>query len=382
MGGGMNWNNGFSARYYYTLIDPASWRDIERRELTGGTISRSCGGLMQAANIDMTEPLDATEAWIRIWLDARQTDDGTREALFTGLMTTPATSWDGTRRGLKAECYSVLKPADDVLLPRGWYAPAGISGAAIAADLLAIGPAPVEYEENAPTLVNPIVAEDGESNLTMAQKVIAAINWRIRITGDGTINIVPVADSLTASFDSIANDVVELAVTDKQDWFSCPNVFRASSGGLTAVARDESEDSDLSVVNRGREIWKEETNVALMDGESIEEYVFRRLKEEQTPSRSVQYVRRYKPDLYPGDAIRLHYPAQDIDGSFQITSQQIELGYGARTSEDVDMLLYDLPWAWTLEGGAVAEREPVPRQTDDGAIRITMDDYIREVSLL
>lgn len=382
MGSGMNWNNGFSARYYYTLIDPATWRDIERKELTGGTITRSCSGLMQAANIDMTQPLEATEAWIRIWLDARQMNDGTREALFTGLMTTPETEWDGQRRGLKAECYSVLKPAADVLLPRGWYATAGVSGAAIAADLLGVGPAPVEYDEDAPALISPIVAEDGESNLTMAQKIIDAINWRIRIAGDGTIRIMPVADSLTASFDSITNDCVEMDVADEQDWFSCPNVFRASSGGLTAVARDDDPDSNLSTVSRGREIWMEETNVALTDDESIEEYTRRRLKEEQTPSRSVHYVRRYKPDLLPGDAIRLHYPVQDIDGGFQITSQKIDLGYGARTAEDVKMLRDELPWAWTLVGGEIVEQEPAYRWTEDGAVRITMDGNIREVSVL
>jgi hypothetical protein len=41
------------------------------------------------------------------------------------------------------------------------------------------------------------------------------------------------------------------------------------------------------------------------------------------------------PDLYPGDMISLHYPEQDADGDFTISSQSIELGYAARTSEEV-----------------------------------------------
>ena len=37
-----------------------------------------------------------------------------------------------------------------------------------------------------------------------------------------------------------------------------------------------------------------------------------------------------------GDMVRLHYPAQGLDGLFRVKSQNIELGYNARTTEEVE----------------------------------------------
>ena len=328
----MNWSKGFSARYYITLVDPVTWRDTERFEIISGNISRSGGTLMEAADLDAVAVPGNGDVWIRIHMDARQEGAAAHEALFTGLMTAPAVSWNGNRKSYRVECYSVLKPAADVLLQRGWYAPAEMNGAELAARLLSIGTIQVEYEDNAPALASNIIAENNESNLSMAQKILDAIGWRIRISGMGQISICPQADTVSETF-GMENDCIELAVTDNRDWFSCPNVFRAVSDGLTAVARDDDEESPLSTVSRGREIWMEETSCNLNENESIAEYAVRRLKEEQSPSREISYNRRFFPDLYIGDMVRIHYPGQNIDSDFRITSQQIELGYGARTAE-------------------------------------------------
>lgn len=79
----------------------------------------------------------------------------------------------------------------------------------------------------------------------------------------------------------------------------------------------------------------EEDNCDLADNESISEYALRRLKEEQTVAITVSYNRRFDPGIYVGDKIYLHYAAQNIEGDFTITEQSIELGYGARVTEEV-----------------------------------------------
>lgn len=329
----MNWNNGFTARYNLTKVDPTTWRDDEAFPLVSGQINKGTEKLMETADIVLTTRPGAGEVWVRIWLDARQGDSGEHVAIFTGLLQTPESKWRGLRREYNAECSSVLKPADDILLPRGWYAMAGTNGAQLAASLLT-GWAPVECDEGAPALTEAIIAEDRESNLTMAQKLVEAIGWRIRIAGDGRIRICPKATEASARFDSVENDILELELTDSQDWFSCPNVFRATSGNLTATARDEYENSPLSIQNRGREIWKAETGCILNENESIAEYAFRRLAEEQAPSRTINYTRRFRPNVVPGDVVQIHYPAQGVEGDFRITQQRIELGYAARTAEE------------------------------------------------
>jgi hypothetical protein len=40
------------------------------------------------------------------------------------------------------------------------------------------------------------------------------------------------------------------------------------------------------------------------------------------------------PDVYPTDLVQIRLPGVKIDGTFKVTEQSIELGYGARTSED------------------------------------------------
>lgn len=330
----MNWNKGFSARYFYTLVDPVTWRDVGTYQLIGGSVMKSCDGLMQSGDMEITTLPTDGESWIRIYLAAKQGETGVRDALFTGLLQTPSREWEGVKGVYKAETYSVLKPAEDILLDRGWYAGTGTDAAMVAAELLSVGPAPVSYADNAPTLEEPLVAEAHETNLSMAQKLVKAINWRIRISGEGAISIEPKPTAALEEFDSIRNDIMELKVTDTRDWYECPNVFRAVVGNIMAIARDEDDASPFSIQNRGREIWAEDDSVALNSGESLEQYATRRLAEEQAPSRSVSYDRRYQPDIYPGDMVRIKQPRQGIDGDFVIISQKISFGYGARVSEE------------------------------------------------
>ncbi len=329
----MEWNQGFSATYYATTVEPQSWRDSGRFEILGGSINRSDDSLYQSADVTCTEWDTNKEQWIRIYLEAKQNSGGERHALFTGLATSPKKDVDGTLSEYPLQCYSVVKPAEDVLLERGWYAPTNVPGTTIIANLLSVCPCPIEIEEQSPNLQEPIVAEDGESNLSMAQKVLAAIGWRMRITGNGTVQILQQPEQPVVMFDTNYSDVIEPEVEVENDWFNCPNVFRAISDDLSGIARDDDPNSILSTVSRGREVWMEETGCDYNDGETIQEYAERRLQEEQNHYVKVSYNRRYHPDVMPTDLVRLHYP--NIAGVFTVNSQTIELGYGAATNEEV-----------------------------------------------
>lgn len=332
----MNWKNGFSSSYYAYFIDPASWRETERFEITGGNIKRSDDGLRDSADISCVSYEQGKEKYIRVYLDARQHGGAAHIPLFTGLATSPAWDIDGYYETNTLECYSVLKAADDMLLDRGYYVSAGASGVVVIRELLSCCPAPVTAEGVSPSLHSSIIAEDGETRLSMAEKVLAAIGWRMRIHGDGTVELCEKAVADSARFDPIEQDVLEPTITVKYDWYSCPNVFRAVHEDLSAVARDDSPDSPLSTVSRGREVWAEETSCEFNTGESISEYAARRLRELQQTELTAEYDRRFHPDVLVGDLIRLHYPAQGLDGLFRVKSQNIELGYNAKTTEEVE----------------------------------------------
>lgn len=331
----MNWNLGFSAQYYAHIVDPATWRDLDRLEITGGNVNRTVDALRASASLDCVNYQQGRESWVRIYLDAKQNDSAVHVPLFTGIATSPGDDIDGTYITNSVDCYSVLKPTEDILLERGWYAQAGADGGALLASLLSATPAPVTVAENAPTLKEAIIAEDGESHLTMIDKVLAAIDWRIRIAGDGTLTVGPKTTDPVAEYDPLENDAIEPQITVSHDWFECPNVFRAVSGDTVGIARDDSQTSPLSTVNRGREIWREETSCELNAGETIAEYATRRLGELQRYATTAKYTRRYNPDIMPGDIVELNYPAQGLSGLYHVTGQSIELTHGAPTSEDV-----------------------------------------------
>ena len=184
----MNWNVGFRAGYHACLVDRVTWQDGERFGITEGSINRTDTGLKESADLTATEYPHGMDRWIRIYLDAEQDGDFAHIPLFTGLTSTPEEGIDGVIHRSKIQCYSVLKPAQDIMLPIGWYAEKGFVCTEIIDSLLSVCPAPVVIESGSPRLAQHYIAEMDESNLTMIYKLLDAIGWRIRIEGDGTIH--------------------------------------------------------------------------------------------------------------------------------------------------------------------------------------------------
>lgn len=326
----MKWSRGYSASYLLKTVDRVSWHDVDEMNFISGSITRQTSDLVESADLEMDE--DPKEKWVRVYLRAQQNDEETTIPIFTGLTSSPQRKLDGKRSTYPVTCYSVLKPAKDILLKQGWYAPAG-SNANTAAKLLT-GPAPVIVEEKSPVLASSIVAGNEETNLSMAQKIVSAIGWQIQITGTGEIHICSYNTKSKAVFSALDEDLLENSITIEDDWYSCPNVLRVVQNGTSYTVKDNNKNSPLSIQNRGREIWKQETDVSLNSGETLSSYTVRRLKELQSSTRTVSYDRRYYPDIYVGDMITLHYPDVDIQGDFFIKSQSIELGYNCKTSEE------------------------------------------------
>lgn len=332
----MDWSKGFSSIYYLTIVDKNTWNDTDRIEIIGGTIKRSLSDLREAADVTCIDYDSDSEQLIRVWLDARQEGDSSHTPLFTGIATSPGRDINGVLETNKLQCYSVLKYAQDVLLPRGWYAAKGTNTGYLIQSLLRDTGAPISISENSPVLKSAIIAEDGENKLSMVDKIISAMgNWTLYLTGFGEIVVEEINREAVEIFGALNNDVLEPSLNVTYDWYNCPNVFRAVSDDVYAVARDDDPESPFSTISRGREVWAEETNCYLSDGESLAEYASRMLKEMQQVATEVSYTRRFYPNVLVGDIIRLNYPAQDIFGDYIVKSQSIELGYGARTSEEV-----------------------------------------------
>lgn len=335
----MDWASGYTAKYYMTEVDWETMSDYKRVEITGGSIKRSLTNLRASADIDCVNYDDnAKEQIIRIWLDAKQEGSSSHEPLFTGISACPRDKYTGRRKSNSLECYSMLKIADDVLLPRGWYAPVDANSSTVLTNLLSVVKVPIHFPANieAPNLKQAIIAEQGETNLSMSEKVLDAMGkWRMRVDGYGDIWVEPLPTESIVTFDSLSNDVIETDIEVCYDWYSAPNVLRCTLDGSFAEARDEDDLSPLSIQNRGREVWMEDTNVNLSTDETLGEYALRMLKYYQQRATSVSYARRFNPDVSPSDIVGINYPEQNIQGTFLVTDQTITLGYNARTSEEV-----------------------------------------------
>ncbi len=330
----IDYAKGMTVSFYAAVVDPASWRDQQRIRIISGKTSRSDEGLRQSADLTVSEFEQAEEKWIRVWMDSRQGGSAGHDALFTGLASTPAASRGTSTKEVQIDCHSVLEPAEQADLERGWYAPAGASAGDIIKQLLECTPAPVTIAPEAPELTRYVLAEDDETHLTMVEKILDVIGWRIRINGLGEIAVIPKASEPAAVFGR-SRDMIEAPVDVDADWFSCPNVFKATSDGKTAVARDDSPDSPLSTVSRGREVVMTESDCDLNSNESLEEYAIRRLEEEQRKEEKLSYKRRFDPDVTVSDLISIEYPSQKLRGTFYVDSQEIDFKKGSNVSEEV-----------------------------------------------
>lgn len=333
----MNWNKGFSAEYYACFVDPVTWENLERFEILSGSIKRTDSGLRHSADIECTDYNQSLERWIRIYLDTKQSDGSAAHVpLFTGLISAPQANINGKKKSNSLTCYSVLKAAEDVYLPLGFYASEGINGAMQVKVLLeTVIPSNIEIIGTSPALSKYIVADNGETYLSMAEKILDTINWRLKLHGDGNIEICAIASEPSLMFDPLNNDSVKPEIKVINDWFKCPNVFRGTFENESVTVIDDNINSPLSTVNRGREVWFEEKDCKLSETETLKEYVQRRLKEEQRNNFTVSYSHRFFPDVYPSDLVELRYPEQGLDGLFYISNQSFSLAYGAEISEEV-----------------------------------------------
>ena len=329
----MDFSKGYVASFYASFLDPVTWVETGRLEIVSGSVSRMSDGLRTSAELTVRNYDEPIDRWIRIYMDCSQNGSRSHQALFTGIVSTPGSNSDGIVTDHHLTAYSPLKAAEDIKLQLGWYVPAGTNGVRAIKKLLLNQPAPVLVNGEGPVLQESIVAEGNENCVTMIQKILSAINWKMQVSGDGTIILSEITEpEPVMTFGANEADVVEKPYSKGRDWFSCPNVLYAISGNDMAVKKDEDPNSILSTVSRGREIQVIEDNVVLSENDNITQYAKRRLKELQIRTETASYTRRYIPDLFVGDAVRLNY--DDLKGIYVISSQTINLGVSGRTSEE------------------------------------------------
>lgn len=330
----MDWNQGYTATFRLYSVDQSTWGDGgEIEHLVSASITKDKeSSLIEDANITLDG--EAVKGYVRLVLEAKNTTGLARANLGTFLVTTPKKAISGTLKSLDLECYSVLKPADDKILPPGWYFPEGGDPIAGASELLAeYLKCPVEPAESDVRTDEPKIAESNESALSMAKYLLEDTDWFISIDGRGCVSIKKKSDEIVKVFDTVENDVLMPDITDESDIFDIPNILRVTdSSGKYETIYNHDENSDTSIENLGWEKWAAE-QLTLDRGETLLGKGSERMEELSKTTRKINYSREFDPDVNVNDVALFLLPQQGIIGTFRVVSQSLSIGAGITVSE-------------------------------------------------
>lgn len=330
----MDWNQGYTATFRLYSVNQSTWGDGDEIEnLVSASVTKDNeSSLIEDASISIDgEPI---KGYVRLVLEAKNTSGMAKVNLGTFLVTSPKRSINGLLTTIDLECYSVLKPADDKLLPPGWYFPEGGDPIAGASELLSnCLKCPVEPAESDIRTDQVKVAENNETALSMAKYLLEDTDWFIYIDGRGCVSIKKKPDNIVKMFDAYENDVLMPNITDESDIFDIPNILRVtdSSGNYETIYNND-EQSDTSIEKLGWEKWSSE-QLSLDYGETLLGKGGERMEELSKTTRKINYSREFDPDVKLNDVALYMLPKQRIVGTFRIISQSLSIENGIKVSE-------------------------------------------------
>ena len=152
--------------------------------------------MLESCSVTFDQPGDFRGGWHRI-----ERIDGDRKALGVFRLERDSLSINRGVSTVTAVGYSVLKPADETILPPGSYAKAGEDGVALAVEMLSTCPGKT-FSYGQVSLSSSIVFDDGASALDAAWNVLDAIGYRIRLDGNGDKHVEPLPESASLELNS------------------------------------------------------------------------------------------------------------------------------------------------------------------------------------
>lgn len=330
----MDWRQGYTATFRLHSVNQSTWGDSDEiQNLISASITKdNDSSLIEDANISIDgAPISG---YVRLSLEAKNTTGMSKIDLGTFLVTSPSKSINGILTTMDLECYSVLKPAEDKILPPGWYFPEG--GDPIAGASLLLSDAlkcPVLVSDSDIRTKEVKVAENNETALSMAQYLLEDTEYFININGRGEVSILKKSEDIVKMFDLFDNDVLMPELTDESDVFDIPNVLRVtdSSGNYETIYNND-EHSETSINKLGWEKWSEE-QLSLEYGETLLSKGNERMETLTKSTRKISYSREFDPDIKINDVVLFMLPRQNIVGNFRIISQSLSIGSGIEVSE-------------------------------------------------
>lgn len=330
----MEWTQSYSASWRVFRVNRQTWADGEQvGNIDSASVTKTAdGGLLESASFEVTG--DFTEDYYRIVMTAEQSGEVTRVDVGTLLFNVSSGKHNYGINVQTAEGHSVLYPASTTTIMAGDYAPAGVDGAAYAAELLrgAIN-APVEVEGGY-TLNDHVVHEIGSTVLEAVWAVLGAGpdgGYIIQIDGRGVVHIRPQPQDPSLVIDSANAALLTNEVNYTTDESDVPNRYIVIEGESRTVAENNDPASSVSYINRGYYVDYVDESPTPIDGETLSAYAARKLHEISHMKDERTYTREYSPDVNLYSIVRASIDG--LEGDLKVTSQTLNCNYGITVNE-------------------------------------------------
>ena len=315
-------------------VNPETWEAYDEIDnVTELSISRDATStvpMLESGSMRVVLPIldEFEEGYYRIQMLAKQ-GSYDRHDVGTFLAIPGNASKNGTMKTQPVSLCSVLKPADEIVMVAGSYIYKGSDGADwVGTQLRKCLAAPV-FVDGSFTVDSYHVFSGGTTYLEAVWEVLDAAGWCRRITGHGEVHVMEKPKIPIESLDRLHAKDYQPSFNDENAVASIPNRYYATDWtGERVVVVNENQNSRTSFQKRGRYIDYWDDSPTLINGESLLGYAKRRLKEESTVIRTIQYTRTYSPDITVFDMVSMNRPDLGLVGDARIMSQDLTLGDG------------------------------------------------------
>lgn len=346
----IDWTKSMQQTFEYYIVDPYTWQD---KKILSNVLSSSIDrdlykDTLSTATITTTEEIG--ECYIRIYLVAIQNGEKERFSLGTFLVQTPSLDFNGKYGTYNINAYSPLLELKDKLPPIGYFAPKNKNIMKLSYSLCAENiRAPIIPAKCDELLYDDFIANTNDNWLTFLADLISYAKYKFALDEMGRVLFEPVQNSSVLqpvwTFDDDNSSLLYPNITVERDLYGIPNVVEVlysvpNANGfdnpyITRV-KNESPNSPISTVNRGREVVHRVTNPSfsgIMTEEQIDTYAIELLKSLSTLEFTASYSHGYCPARV-GDCVYLNYTRAGLNNvKAVIKTQTIECKTGCKISE-------------------------------------------------
>lgn len=349
----IDWTKSMQQTFEFYRVDRYSWRDAEKiDEIISCSITRDLTAeTLGHATFKTTRYIP--ECYIRVYMVVNQNEESLKCPLGTFLVQSPAHKYTGIIDEYDADAYTPLIELKEKQPPIAYtiLEKKGTQKQNIMEKVCVLtaenSTAPVVPITNDAVLQYNYTANIDDSWMNYLLGLMSMANVEFALDENGTILFAPIQklDSLAPVwiYEDNENSIFYPEIEDKRDLYNIPNavevIYSDAKNYYTVKIINNDPDSEISTVNRGREILYRDTNPSISGGDTasiknqVKQYAINLLKSLSSLEHTVTYSHGFTP-VQIGSCVRLNYAKAGIQNvNAKVYSQTFECVPGCKVSE-------------------------------------------------